>query len=76
MDRESNRNLEQLSLMIDDYQIRLAKIQKATHRVPLSDIQDKAWKASAASSTKRFIKDLKRLRRLWQPLIIDDEPTS
>jgi len=51
-----------LSTLIDDYKVRLAKIEQAANRIEI-DKYDKAWKQSAAKQTKRFITDLKRLKR-------------
>lgn len=62
MDNSSQKTLDYIRLLIDDYQIRLAKIEKAAHRIREYD-QEKAAKESAATQTRRFIKDLKRLKR-------------
>ncbi len=52
-----------LSTLIDTYKVRLAKIEKATNSIAEWN-QEKAWKASAAKQTKRFISDLRRLQKL------------
>ena len=51
-----------LSTLIDIYKVRLAKIEKATNAISEWS-QEKAWKASAAKQTKRFLSDLRRLQK-------------
>jgi hypothetical protein len=55
----------ELSALIDAYKIRLAKIEKATNAISEWN-QEKAWKASAAKQTKRFLTDLRRLHKICQ----------
>ena len=52
-----------LSNLIDIYKVRLAKIEKAANTIPEWN-QEKAWKASAANQTKRFLSDLRRLHKV------------
>ncbi len=54
--------LTELDSLIDKYKVRLAKIEQATNLISEWN-QEKAWKASAAKQTKRFLTDLRRLRK-------------
>lgn len=55
----------QISYLIDNYKVRLVKIEKATNSIPVWN-QEKAWKASAAKQTKRFLTDLRKLQKVYQ----------
>ena len=59
---------KEISALIDNYKVKLAKIEKATNTI--SDwTPAKAWKASAAKQTKNFLTVLRRLQRgcWWMP---------
>jgi hypothetical protein len=58
---ENNEIDREIQNLIDAYSVRAAKIEQAVNRA--SGPLEKTWKESAAKQTRRFLTDLRRLKK-------------